>query len=706
MTTDGLTNAQIEVITAPLSAKLFLEGPPGSGKTTAAVRRLAFLMENGVPAEQILVLAPQRTLAIPYVDSLHRPDYPDGGLASTITIGGLAQRMVQLFWPAIAGEAGFSHPELPPVFLTLETAQYFMAQVVRPLLDEGYFEQVTIDRNRLFAQVLDNLNKAAVAGFSHLELAERLKNAWVGRPAQLILYDQVQECANRFRDFCLQNNLLDFSLQIEVFANLLWPSDLVRSYLRRQYRHLIYDNVEEDVPVAHDVIREWLPALDSALLVYDSGGGNRVFLGADPDYGYALREECPDQLVFQVSLNMSPAMNQFQDTLAKGLGHRLEENLPAGIETAFSYSGLRFFTEMVDQVSGEIVHLIKDEQIPPAEIAVLTPYLSDALRHALTHRLAQSEVQIRSIRPSRSLHDEPAARCLITLAYLAHPRWEVLPTKAEFRSMILQVIQGIDLVRAELITAVLYRYRNVEDPLGDFDPVIADIRERITFSVGEHYNRLRAWLLDYRSAEQPVELDVFLSRLFGEVISQPGFGFHDNFEAAGVTARLIELIQKFRRVAENTLSSSSSDLGEIYLRMVREGVIASQYLQPYQEETDAVLIAPAFTFIMANRPVSYQFWLDIGAQAWWERLYQPLTHPYVLSRRWPIDKVWTDADEYEANQQTLVRLTGGLLARCRTHVYLYSNRINERGAEERGALLQAMNIILHRLFIAESAGHV
>ena len=35
---------------------------------------------------------------------------------------------------------------------------------------------------------------------------------------------------------------------------------------------------------------------------------------------------------------------------------------------------------------------------------------------------------------------------------------------------------------------------------------------------------------------------------------------------------------------------------------------------------------------MSNRPVDYQFWLDVGGRGWFERLYQPLTHPYVLSR--------------------------------------------------------------------------
>ena len=55
--------------------------------------------------------------------------------------------------------------------------------------------------------------------------------AYFGDPAQRRVYQDAQDCALRFREYCLQNNLLDFSLQLEVFSNILWPLDIVRDYL-------------------------------------------------------------------------------------------------------------------------------------------------------------------------------------------------------------------------------------------------------------------------------------------------------------------------------------------------------------------------------------------------------------------------------------------------------------------------------------------
>jgi len=212
-----LTPAQLELVQRPQEAKIFLEGPAGCGKTTAGVERLLALMAAGVPGSSILLLVPQRTLAEPYYQALRTPGVLAGGMVTVLTVGGLARRMVELFWPLVAERAGFAHPERPPLFLTLETAQYVMAHLVRPTLDEGYFDTVTIERNRLYSQIIDNLNKAAVVGFPHTEIGERLGAAALGDPAQLRVYLDAQTCAERFRQHCLDHNLLDFSLQVEVF---------------------------------------------------------------------------------------------------------------------------------------------------------------------------------------------------------------------------------------------------------------------------------------------------------------------------------------------------------------------------------------------------------------------------------------------------------------------------------------------------------
>ena len=107
-----------------------------------------------------------------------------------------------------------------------------------------------------------------------------------------------------------------------------------------------------------------------------------------------------------------------------------------------------------------------------------------------------------------------------------------------------------------------------------------------------------------------------------------------------------------------------------------------------------MFLAPAYTFLLRNKPVDVQFWLDIGASGWWERLYQPLTHPFVLSHRWPADEPWTDAEEYFRRQDILRRLLLGLIRRTRRSIYLAVSDFSESGYEQRGALLALINRLL------------
>jgi hypothetical protein len=179
-----LTPEQLSIIETPANTKLFLRGPAGSGKTMAGVERLRALLGAGVSADTILLLTPQRTLQDPYLNIIHSPEMLPGGEVTPATVGGLARRMVDLFWPLAAELAGFAQPERPPVFLTLETAQYYMAHLVRPRLEEGFFESVVMDRNRLYSQIIDNLNKSAVIGFPFDEIGERLSAAWAGESVQ------------------------------------------------------------------------------------------------------------------------------------------------------------------------------------------------------------------------------------------------------------------------------------------------------------------------------------------------------------------------------------------------------------------------------------------------------------------------------------------------------------------------------------------
>ncbi|MFN8467625.1 MAG: AAA family ATPase [Caldilineaceae bacterium] len=736
------------------AAKVFLYGPFGGGKTTLAVERVRWLLrQERVRGDSILVLVPQRTLAEPFYAALRGPDARPGPPVTITTFASLAQQSVERYWPLLAPTAGFDDPMREPTFLSLETSQFHMAQLVDAAIDQGEFDALRLDRSRVITQVLDNLNKAALLDmeidetYRRLELAVPLSEQ---RTARLNALAAAERISRDFRALCLRETLLDFSLQVTLFNRHVMKNDWSRTHLLRSHRHLVFDNAEEDTPSAHMLVRQWLDdrtaALDSALIVSDDDAGYRTFLGADPRGTDGLAAMCDQRIHLLSSFIMSPHVADLVPQVARAINPRLaragaqagiqeDQAVDAPLEPAIQSAAFqeqhfteddpqgdqsgspfavpdpfRFYPQMLRWTAREIHRLITEEGIAPGSIAVMAPFVSDALRFSLQTALEEYGIQLTTHRPSRPLEAEPAARTLFTLAKLAHPHWGLLPPAPDVSQALAIAMPRLDPVRAQLLTEIVYPSRRRANELGAFAALNEGMRERITYAAGEDFDRLRTWLYAYRAAAEETPLDQFFARLFGELLSQPNYGFHEDRDAARVASQLVQSARRFRWALENEPwrreavtpgsgnggpgATALTTLGRSYLQLAESGAVGALFVPGWRMAEDAVFLAPAYTFLLRNKPVDVQFWLDIGASGWWERLYQPLTHPFVLSHRWPADEPWTDAEEYFRRQDILRRLLLGLIRRTRRSIYLAVSDFSESGYEQRGALLTLINRLL------------
>lgn len=693
----------------------YLTGPMGSGKTTYGMERLRTLLQRGVPATSILVLLPQLTLASPYRQLLQESG---AETVEILTMSGLATKMIDLFWPLLAtGSLRFGRPQARPVFLNVEAAQYYFQQAVDPLLKQGYFDPnvvpVAIPWPRLIVQMLDNLNKAALMGLPHTEVGQRLALSLASEAGNRVALEHAQICMNRFREFCLARNLLDFSLRVETFYQHLWPVTGVRQFMINSYRHLIVDNLEEDNAFSHATLTEWLPRTESALLIHDEDAGFRILLGANWRTAQKLADLADERLHFNESYVAPAPMLQLGERLSGILkGNRADKSPSPTTEMPFTFEQRRFYPQIVEWVVDRIVRLI-EEGVSPNQIVVLAPLISEALHFSLVHRLEQKGVAVQAHRPSRPLSEEPVIKTMLILARLAFPHWNLLPEPADVAQALSRSIGGLDLVRADLLTQVVYRQVEREQGvLTSFGQIDGVIRWRVSEPVGERFDVLRDWLQGVQAAETPPALDQFFSRLFEEVLSQPDFGFHHQPEAGEIVTKLVDSARRFREVAEQVpvevqAQPGIKELGvtfpqidqvnRAYVEMMEQDMVAAQYLPNWEPAPEgAISLMPVTTFLMSNRPVDYQFWLDAGSHKWWEGIAQPLTHPYVLAADWEAGRPWTDADEVAAQHDWLSRVLLGLTRRCRKHIFITNSEVSEQGYEQRGPLLTTLQRLLRQ----------
>ena len=148
----------------------FLSGPTGSDRPHAVIGRLRHLLGRRIPGHQILLLVPDRSTGIEIRAGLAALQTEPFGPVDPQTYYSMAARFTRLFWPLIASDAGFSDPRCPPVLLNYEMAQHLLGQLIQPLLNKGYFGELSLRPQRIISQLIDNLNRAAVNGYPIAEV--------------------------------------------------------------------------------------------------------------------------------------------------------------------------------------------------------------------------------------------------------------------------------------------------------------------------------------------------------------------------------------------------------------------------------------------------------------------------------------------------------------------------------------------------------
>lgn len=692
--------------------RVFLTGHAGTGKTTQLTARLRELVASGVRPDRILCLVPQQSAADRLRAALSTVRGNTRGEPTITTLPALAQQHVGLLFPLIAERAGFAEPAREPMFINVESAQYFLnAQL------ETQFAQLKTDLNiyrpRIVSQLLDNLNKAATSGFPLEDIADRLSSAWNGVSTRKDSYRAAQETAVAFRAFCLEHSLLDFSLTMTLFASQLMREEAYRGYARARYRHVLADNIEEGVPPLHDLLELVLESCESALVVSDAPGGYRLFLGADPQSAARLQALCDS-----VEETTDPRL---EGATPAAFGERLGGVLltntapshaqPAGAQNALEVlPATKYWASMVQGVADRITTLV-GEGVAPNEIAVIAPFVEDVLRFELSERLTQSGITVSTLRPSRPLFDHPVVRATIALAKCAHPGWGLLPASGELARALSICIADLDLVRAQLLSDQILRLS-----LRGGLPVVDDQNTwlRVGMRFRDAYARLQEWIAQWpaRAMEgQPVvPLDIFWQRAFTDLLSTRGFGLNSDLEGADVMARLIHSARMFREVFEarglqphaarwgellafvpgdRAERVATADIGLAYVSMLSEGMLAAQR-RVGDDSGEGVLLAPVYAYLTNDVRSRVQFWLDVQSAGWHERIYQPLTHPYALGRSWDRSRQWTDDDELRTARDMLSRVVRGLAYRCGERIVLASSQLTLSGQEEGGMLSRAL----------------
>ncbi|MCB0215766.1 MAG: hypothetical protein KDH92_03955 [Chloroflexi bacterium] len=673
-----------------------IDGPVGAGKTEALVLRAAALIASGVPGSAILVLLPDReavarfeTRLTPWLDGSH-------AAPRCRTYYGLAQGAVRELWDDLAPSAGFSATAARtlPRLLTYETAQAMMYGIAAPRIAQGQFEGLSIRPQRLVSQLLDGLNRAATGGYPLDQVERRLAAAWPGEPARLRHYAQAAACMQAFRARCLDRGAVDVSLAVELFHHEVVERPDRRQALLGGVEHLLADNLEESVPVAQRLLGHLAGQARSTLLVRDTDAGHRIFLGADPLGAAELCAALGPSLKLSRRRDQDPtgafaawallSLSRDPSAAVQDPASRAVEPTPSqrpDRDDALARTALRGAVEAPDrramiEAAADAVANELSGGLAAAQLAIVAPYVDGVLRFALDAALASRGIRLRTHRRHLPLRESPWVRAGLSLVALVEPELG-LPEPFALAEALATALPAIDPVRsARLVRALYDRESGV---LAAAEGLDARDRARIGPAAVEAYEGLRTWIgregatggearPTFDPSDRPsgsTRLEQRLTALVAALASwrPPAAG-----EAAAF-ASLIEAAAEFRAAAP-VLEQRPGAWAADFKRLVLQGLVSVRAPEPDDGDENAVLLAPAQTYLVEDQRHAVQLWLDAASPDWWSPPYQPLTNAWVLSPRWPEAQIWTRAIDREQRDQVLARLVAGLARRAETGIWV------------------------------------
>ena len=681
-----MTDVQSAAISA--SGSSFWRGAVGTGKTAALKQRLIQLLESGEPGYTIMVLVAEPEQRQDFESAVRASGLGPYADLTISTYNQLALDMTTLFWPLVAGKSGFAHPYQPPTLLTYDLAQLLMWRLVEADLNAGAFSDLRLRPQQIISQLLDTLNRAALNSLTLDEAIERQMAAWSGEKERLRHLQNAGAVAHRFREFCLQNSLLDLSLTIEVFHTQLVDNPAFHRYFSERYRHLLVDNIEEQTPAGQHFVESLIKLTQSAAIVYDEGGGYKRFMAADPTGATRFQSRCELVFHFDQSFQTTPQL----EALANQVDNALQQtSLPAGEagEAVLALAGGRYRREMIE----ELIPLLQaqlDQGVPASEIAIIAPYLDGALRYMLTQALGEASIPYRILRRRSSPRDEPRVRAWLTWLSLAFPQWQISPSTYDVAEALSLSIFGLDPARAQLIADNLY------DEKGPYLLPIASLDEKYHERIGAEFlarvEELRLWLDDIDSA---VLLDIFLHDLFAELLSSSRFQAQPDLAGAAVCNWLVQTATRLRTAARPMALKTNQEIGTAFIDGIYQGLVSANPPDLGEPpDPDGLTISTIYGYLLAGKPVQVQVWLETAASGWWDIPRQPLSNAFVLSqRRYPLEP-WTMADDFAIRNQLLSRIIRGLTNRTSKGIIVANSDLDRRGARQEGPLWRALQPVL------------
>ena len=687
----------------------WIEGGTRSGNTSRLLEHVAAVAIAAPPDRPTgavyLLFAANGDTRLGLVDRLAE-SLPASLPITTATPAGFIQNEVTLFWPVLVETLDLS-PQFP-MKLRPENEQELATQLWRPQLDAGQLDVPGWTETQTVRRALDFLQLAAVSGIPAENLPTLLAAGIPAGIATLEVWETSAQAAITWRDWCLQQGFLTYSIATELYWQHLLPHPLYQEKFSQRFCGLFADDVDEYPAIFADLLRWGQTWKLPTAVTWNPDGKVRIGIGADPDATVSLR---PQAVVETLPATAS-------NSLATTWADSLVETVLNPIATPQPIGSMRLIQttsrgELLRQTAEAIAHAIQNTQVQPGDIAVIGPGFDAIARYSLAEILQKQGIPVASLNDQRPLVSTPLVRSVLTLIPFVYSGLGRLLDADAVAEMLVVLSQSptanpsqawfervhIDPVRAELLVDHCFQ----PDPE---QPDLLEVTEfprwdRLGYQATEAYNTLRQWIAQQRQARQqrlitsPVNL---IDRAIQAFLWRGNYLPYDQLAAL---RELMETAQHFWAVQDRlrqrqqlTNAGPETLLSPVgrFLHLLQQGIVTANPfpVKPLEPNQQGVTLSTVFQYRSQRLTHRWQVWLDASSPRWLTGTDELFGYPIFL-QDWS-GQPWTVDFIEQSHEARLERILRDLLGRTTEQIVLCHSDLAVNGQAQTGPLLPLIDL--------------
>lgn len=552
---------------------MLIKGSAISDRTDLLIKKYIELIENGVRADEILVLVQNSFKKDFFINEVKKRvkinHFEDQQIHSFY---GLCYNTIKNYWPYLENLINSGTTVVSPYLTGLEVSQFFFRQAIKEVGFKDYNSKINLIHQlfRRYSLIVNN----------------NLTDSMIDNRSKILgeVFDKDAKCAiDLFKKKTLEYRAFDYLRQVSLFSYLYKNENCFTNI-----KYLLVDDADETTPSELDFITYLKPQLEQIFIGYDQYGSSRLgFLNTDIKTIENIESVFQAEKVF----------------------------IADDIKTAPIAPEQKSFTrrlEMIEEALNTVEELISNG-MSPSDISIITPEIDSILKFAIQEKFEPKEISYQYLSGSEKLCDNKTVKNVLAILKISiGEEVDVYDIRA--------ILHGLMNIPLKYCMQIVENYKT--DKCLNF----CNLKNNIYNS---KLKNLIQTITDIKASQMLLSEKIF--NIYTKIVLDN----NELIKDTGKLNFFMKQIRDFETVFEEQKQNISFQ--KLILSQIENSIISENPYTSPEIKDDAVIISTAQKIIDFSIKTKYQIWIDTSSTKWIRDDFGTLYNAWVFQKSWNKD---------------------------------------------------------------------